>query len=174
MQARGLTSKRGFDSSWRPSIDPATGFRVCCKPPSGPHLNPVGCGHGICEYMWLFAADGSAGVGWWGMLVPEGNRQNARWQAAISALDTLQVPEADRLPWQSQLQSDPLRRQSWLQLWPMAAQEHGPTQWERRISASGIIFRLHENHLEGWSVYYQVSSELMVNRSLFPLNCIFL
>jgi len=124
----------------------------------------------ICQYdMWSLAANGSAGIGGRGMLVPKGNGQNTRWQAAGPALDSLQVPEADRLPRQSQLQPDPLRRQGRLQLWPMAAEEHGPTQRECRVSASGIVVWLHENHLEGWSVYYQFNSELMIIRLLWRM-----
>ena len=118
-------------------------------------------GDNLSCYLWCIVANGSAGTGGRGVLVPEGNRQITRWQADRSALGALQVPEADRLPWQSQLQSDPLCWQGWLQLWSVAAQEHGSTQRERRLTAAGVVARVHENHLEGRSVQLKVIRDVV-------------
>lgn len=81
------------------------------------HLHHVYCSE-LLDILsqWLFAADWSAGTSGRGVLVSEGHRQNTRRQVARSACNAHQVPEAGRLPRQSTLQPDPLRRQGGLQL----------------------------------------------------------
>ena len=105
----------------------------------------------LCDCLLLMSADGSAFTDWWRMLVSKSNGQDTGRQTVGPALGAPKVSAA-RLSRPCQFLLDPLCWACRLLLWSVAAQEHGPTQWECSISAPGLSQWLHAYHLERWYV----------------------
>ena len=103
----------------------------------------------------MMLADGSTFTGWWRVLVSESNRQDACRQAVSTAFGPSKISAAG-LSWSCQFHVDPLRRSCGLLLWSVAAQKHGSTQRERRISAPRLGKWLYAHDLERWYVALSV------------------